>query len=407
MATETESPQRWQPPRIALVLQGGGALGAYQGGVFQALEEQGLDPDWVVGTSIGAINAAIIAGNARGERLEKLKEFWEIVSQEDVWDPTRVEDDVRQLNTFLTALGVLSSGISGFFARRRPAPPFMGDSADAATASFYETDPLRETLNRLVDFKRLAQEGATRLTMGAVNVTSGKLVYFDSKNEALKAEHVMASGALPPGFPAVRIDGEPYWDGGVCSNTPIDALIDDDPPVDTLCIMVDLWNPVGPEPRSIAEVQTRQKDILYATRSRHTLKDYRRMQDIRRAFCALSEKLPPELQELREMETLTRLLGGPRLTIIRLTYPGQDWGMPSKDINFSRGSIKWRWDQGYRDALRAVEQEGWLNLPPTTGALIYELPPEKPPAPEEPPSPGKGKSASTTRAPRKPRKPRT
>jgi len=399
---ETDNPQRWQPPRIVLVLQGGGALGAYQGGVFQALEEQGLEPDWVVGTSIGAINGAIIAGNTREDRLGKLREFWEIVSQEDVWDPIRVDDDVRQLNTYLTALGVLAAGVSGFFKPRRPGPPFMGDSADAATASFYETEPLRETLNRLVDFERLGQEGATRLTMGAVNVTSGVLVYFDSSKEKLKAEHVMASGALPPGFPAVRIGDDLYWDGGVCSNTPIDAVIDDDPPMDTLCIMVDLWNRVGPEPRSIAEVQTREKDILYATRSRHTLKDYQRMQDIRRAFCALSEKLPPDLQELHEMETLTRLLSGPRLTIIRLTYPGQDWGMPSKDINFSRGSIDWRWDQGYRDAMRALGQEGWLNLPPTTGALIYELAPEKPAVAEAPPA-AKPKRAKTTRAPRKPK----
>ena len=155
MENETNNPQRWQPPRIVLVLQGGGALGAYQGGVFQALEEQGLEPDWVVGTSIGAINAAIIAGNTREDRLEKLREFWEIVSQEDMWDPIRVDDDVRQLNTYLTALGVLAAGVSGFFKPRRPGPPFMGDSADAATASFYETEPLRETLNRLVDFERL------------------------------------------------------------------------------------------------------------------------------------------------------------------------------------------------------------------------------------------------------------
>lgn len=402
MESDTQSPQRWQPPRIALVLQGGGALGAYQGGVFQALEEQGLEPDWVVGTSIGAINAALIAGNAREERLGKLHEFWEIVAQDDVWDPTRVEDDVRQLNTYLTAIGVLASGVPGFFTPRRPRPPLMGDAADAATASFYETEPLRETLNRLVDFNRLGQEGATRLTMGAVNVTSGQLVYFDSRKETLRAEHVMASGALPPGFPAVRIGDDLYWDGGVCSNTPVDVVIDDDPPVDTLCIMVDLWNRVGPEPRSIAAVQTRQKDILYATRSRHTLRDYRRMQDIRRAFYALTDKLPPDSRDLPELETLTRLLSGPRFTIIRLTYPGQDWGMPSKDINFSRGSINWRWDQGYADALRALGQEGWLNLPPTTDALIYELAPEKPPVPEEPPA--GAKRASTTRAPRKPRK---
>jgi NTE family protein len=211
----------------------------------------------------------------------------------------------------------------------------------------------------------------------------------------------------------VRIGDDLYWDGGVCSNTPIDVVVDDDPPMDTLCIMVDLWNRVGPEPRSIAEVQTRQKDILYATRSRHTLRDYRRMQDIRRAFCALSEKLPPELQETGEMETLTRLLSGPRLTIIRLKYPGQDWSMPSKDINFSRGSIKWRWEQGYADALRAVEQEGWLSLPPSTGAVIYELPPQKAETPQEA-SPnaavGKGEAAKPTeigRSPRRGRKPRS
>ena len=377
MTNESDGNPRWQPPQIALVLQGGGALGAYQGGVYQALSEQGLEPDWIVGTSVGAINGAVLAGNAAGERVERLKEFWDIVGQDDIWDPARVPEDLRPVNSYFTTLGVLASGVPGFFSPRRPLPPLRGDSGTAETASFYDSAPLRETLQRLASFDLINAEEGTRLTVGAVNVTSGKLVYFDSAKEPLAVHHVLASGALPPGFPAVRIGDELYWDGGLYSNTPIDAVIDDVPQVDTLCFMVDLWHAEGGEPRSIVEVSERQKDILYASRSRHDIRDYRRMQDIRRAFQALRDKLPSELHELPEMERIERLLSAARFTIIRLTYPERGWDMSTKAIDFSRASIKSRWDQGYSDATRALAQEEWLRLPTGTGAVIYELGPEE------------------------------
>lgn len=376
MTNEADDHPSWQPPRIALVLQGGGALGAYQGGVYQALSEQGLEPDWIVGTSIGAINGAVLAGNTAGERVDRLKEFWDIVGQDDIWNVERVPEDLRSANIYLTTLGVLASGIPGFFSPRRLLPPLRGDSGTAETCSFYDTAPLRETLERLVSFELINAEEGTRLTVGAVDVTSGKLVYFDSAKEPLAAAHVMASGSLPPGFPAVRIGDDLYWDGGLYSNTPIDAVIDDVPQVDTLCFMVDLWHAEGSEPRSMAEVRERQNDILYASRSRHDIRDYRRMQQIRRAFQALREKLPSELQELPEMQRIGRLLSAARFTIIRLTYPERGWDMSTKSIDFSRASIKSRWDQGYSDAMRAVGQEEWLRLP-TDGADIYELGPEE------------------------------
>ncbi len=377
MTNELEHVTHWQAPRIALVLQGGGALGAYQGGVYQALSEQGLEPDWIVGTSIGAINGAVLAGNAAGERVERLKEFWDIVGQDDIWDPERVQEDLRPVNAYLTTFGVLASGVQGFFSPRRPLPPLRGDSGTAETASFYDTAPLRETLQRLASFDLINAEEGTRLTVGAVNVTSGKLVYFDSAKEPLAVHHVLASGALPPGFPAVRIGDELYWDGGLYSNTPIDAVIDDVPQVATLCFMVDLWHAEGGEPRSVAEVSERQKDILYASRSRHDIRDYHRMQDIRGAFQALREKLPSELLERPELQRIARLLSAAPFTIIRLSCPDRGWGVPSKDIDFSRSSIKWRWERGYQDGMRALAQEEWLRLPSGTGVVVYELGPEE------------------------------
>jgi NTE family protein len=239
------NPLNPQGLRIVLVLQGGGALGAYQAGVYQALHEHGLAPEWVVGTSIGAINAALLAGNPAQVRLQRVKQFWDRVSHRDLIDPARIPDAQRRSNVWLSTLDTVLRGVPGFFAPR----PFslfpMGLAVEPELASYYDTKALADTLAELVDFDYLNATGGMRLTVNAMKVKTGDLVSFDSAHEALSCDHVRASGALPPGFPPVRIDGELYWDGGLYSNTPLETVLDDVPHVDTLCFMVDLWSAEG------------------------------------------------------------------------------------------------------------------------------------------------------------------
>lgn len=245
--------------RIVLVLQGGGALGAYQAGVYHALHEHGLAPDWVVGTSIGAINAAILAGNKHEDRLVRLKEFWQRVAHRDSIDMNLVSDQQRRSNIWLATLDTVLRGVPGFFKPRAFSLFPAGIAVKPEEASFYDTSELSSTLEDLVDFDYLNQPGGMRLTVNALRVKCGSLTSFDSQQQPLTADHIRASGALPPGFAGVRVDGDLYWDGGLYSNTPLETVLDDTPHVDTLVFMVDLWSSEGPEPTTLDEVQTRQK----------------------------------------------------------------------------------------------------------------------------------------------------
>ncbi|MEP6876882.1 MAG: patatin-like phospholipase family protein, partial [Burkholderiales bacterium] len=248
--------------QIVLVLQGGGALGAYQVGVYEALHDAGIEPDWVIGTSIGAINAALIAGNARDERIDRLNAFWSHVeSPATLAGPL----DWLGIGNFVANMTTVMHGIPAFFEPNLAALRGTRASVGVEKAAYYSTEPLRRTLGELVDFDSLRRSG-TRLTVGAVNASSGAMRYFDSAKETLAVEHVLASGALPPAFPAVRIDGHPYWDGGIYSNTPIEAVLDDNPRRDSLIFAVNVWHQTGPEPESIWQVMGRQKDIQYASR---------------------------------------------------------------------------------------------------------------------------------------------
>ncbi|SDY36456.1 NTE family protein [Collimonas sp. OK242] len=356
----TETKAESLTPRVALVLQGGGALGAYQAGVYHAMHENGLTPDWVVGTSIGAINAAIIAGNERDLRLSRLKEFWEQVGHGDLMDMSKVTDGARQFNTWWTTADVTTRGVPGFFSPRSPNPFVLGWPVLPEQASFYDTAPLAETLARLVDFKHLNAPGAMRLTVSAMKVACGSLVNFDSRERQIGVEHIMASGALPPGFAPVRIDGELYWDGGLYSNTPLEVVLDDESKADvdgnTLCVMVDLWSANGPEPVTLDQITNRQKDVTFASRSERHIENYLRMYQLRRAAKALYDKLPPALRSKADLKEFQGLNDDSTIHIVRLRYSGRDWNMPSKDINFSRGSIEWRWEQGYADAMQAGER---------------------------------------------------
>ncbi|MGV7210224.1 patatin-like phospholipase family protein [Oxalobacteraceae bacterium A2-2] len=365
--------------RIVLVLQGGGALGAYQAGVFQAMHEHGLAPDWVVGTSIGAINAALVAGNPPERRLARLKQFWQRVSHQDSVDMARVPDLQRRSNVLLQTWDTLLRGVSGFFKPRVFSPFAAGLPVPPEEASFYDTAELAATLAELVDFDYLNADGGMRLTVNALKVTCGTLRGFDNRELDIRADHVRASGALPPGFPPVRIDGELYWDGGLYSNTPLETVLDDSKQVDTLCFMVDLWSADGPEPTTLDEVQTRQKDVTFASRSHRHLQDYVATHQLRQKLRELYSALPPERRTPQQQAELEALGCGSTLHVVRLPYAGRDWNMAAKDINFSQGSIAWRWDQGYQDGLRAIQGAGWLAaVSEDTPLVVHELPPQRP-----------------------------
>jgi NTE family protein len=295
---------------VALVLQGGGALGAYQAGIYEALAEAGIEPDWIAGVSIGAINAAIIAGNRRDARVEKLRQFWTRVTSDRLWPwyshaPWGLAKGEIARNFFnqFNANVALASGAKGFFTTRA-VPPWLRPAGTIEATSFYDTGILKRTLQRVVDFDRL-NAGHKRLSVGAVNVRTGNLVNFDSATHIIQPEHIMASGALPPGFPAIEIEGEHYWDGGVVSNTPLQWVVDNEPRRDTLAFQVDLWSARGEFPRSMLEVMTREKEIRYSSRTRAGTDQFKHTQRLRRAAGALLDKLPDDLRNTSEAKRLS------------------------------------------------------------------------------------------------------
>jgi NTE family protein len=364
--------------RIALILQGGGALGAYQAGVYQALHEHGLEPDWIVGNSIGAVNAALLAGNPRAARLQSLKTFWGRVSHADAVD-LRLPDAQRRSNVWLSAFDTVLNGVPGFFTPRPLSAFSAGLAVTPEEASFYETSALADTLGELLDFDYLNAPGGMRLTLNAMKVKTGELVSFDTGRQVLSSDHVRASVALPPGFPPVRIDGELYWDGGLYSNTPLATVLDDLPNVDSLCFMVDLWSAEGVEPTTLNEVQTRQKDVAFASHFKRNIDDYLHARKLYRMVRELHALLPEAARADPRMNELAMLCGDCTMHVVRLPYAGSDWSMPAKDISFSKGAIQWRWDQGYADALRIIGAAAWLAAgggeTGDKGLRVHELPP--------------------------------
>jgi NTE family protein len=361
--------------RVVLLLQGGGALGAYQAGVYQAMHEHGLGPDWIVGTSIGAVNGALIAGNAPAGRLQRLRAFWDRVAHPDGVDMSKITDTQRRAQIHVNTIDTVLRGVPGFFAPRWLSGFALGLQVEPEEASFYDTAPLDGTLRELVDFDYLNGGGRARLTISAVNVTSGRLTHFDTHHMRLGPAHVRASGSLPPGFAPVRIGGELYWDGGLYSNTPLERVLDELPQGDTLCFMVDLWSAAGAAPVTYDEVRTRQKDVTYASRTERHLADYRRAHRLQCRLRDMYERLPPHERRDDDEREMAGLGCGCVLHIVRLRYAGRDWHMASKDINFSRGSIEWRWRQGYADTQRAIGHAGWLQGGAAGEAVIvHEMP---------------------------------
>ena len=381
---------RRRPPfeRIALALQGGGALGAYQGGVYQALAEADLHPDWVAGISIGAINAAIIAGNPPAARVDKLREFWELVSSPQMqWpghsalvssggatdvSPLLNGDLARSVLNHWSAASALWWGATGFFTPRALSPWLCPDGSMEAT-SYYDTRQLEQTLQRLIDFDRV-NDGPMRLSVGAVNVRTGDFVYFDSTTHRIGPKHIMASGALPPGFPAVEIDGEHYWDGGLVSNTPLGWMVDAGPAKDTLVFQVDLWSARGQFPRSMTRVATRQKEIQYSSRTRAESKRFKQQQRFKNQVAQLLAKLPPELADSPEVERLRGLCERKVGNLIQLIYHSKEYEGDSKDYEFSRQSTEDRWRAGYHDTVRTLRHPEVLERPSAPdGVFIFDV----------------------------------
>jgi len=362
---------------IAFLLQGGGALGAYQAGVYEALAEASLSPDWVAGISIGAVNAALIAGNPPSERVEKLREFWELITAAGPWDgiaqlslaPSVVRGEfTRGFLNQLSAGTALVAGAAGFFAPRVPGAWLQPPGSIEAT-SYYDTGPLKATLERLVDFERI-NAGETRFSIGAVNVTTGNFLYFDNTTHTITAEHVLASGALPPGFPAVEIEGEFYWDGGLVSNTPLQWVLESEPRRDTLAFQVDLWSARGTLPRTLPEVMTRQKEIQYSSRTRNNSDRFKYTQRLRNALASLLQKLPDEFRESPELAILKAHTEAKAYNLIQLIYRAKQYEGDSKDYEFSRLSMEDHWRAGYHDTVRTLRHPEVLERPNNLEAVM-------------------------------------
>ena len=372
---------RPRPPfeQIALVLQGGGALGAYQGGVYEALAEADLHPDWVAGISIGAINTAIIVGNPPESRVDKLREFWQGATApfwqgiEAACGPLLAAGDaLRSAMNQLSAGFAVSSGASGFFSPRLSVP-WLAPAGTPEATSYYDTTPLRRTLERLVDFDRI-NAGEMRLSVGAVNVRSGNFVYFDTQTHTIAPEHIMASGALPPGFPAVEIEGEHYWDGGLVSNTPLQWVMDAEPRCDTLAFQVDLWDARGENPRTMAQVMTREKEIQYSSRTRANSDRVRQMQQMRNTLATLLRKVPAELHTTTEFELLSKASIRKVYNLVHLIYRSKQYEGDSKDYEFSRLSMQDHWRAGYNDTVRTLRHPAVLERPQNEeGFVTFDL----------------------------------
>ncbi|MEZ5833424.1 MAG: patatin-like phospholipase family protein [Dongiaceae bacterium] len=365
---------------VALVLQGGGALGAYQAGVYEGLHEAGIRPNWVAGISIGALNAAIIAGSPESQRVDRLREFWETICANPVEWPVNeglaeglpFTMDLRSAHNIAAAARALLMGQNGFFKPRFP-PPFLSlFSGDAAT-SFYDTAPLRDTLNRLVDFSRI-NSGDVRVSIGAVNVRCGNLVYFDTAERRLRAEHFMASGALPPGFPAVEIDGEYYWDGGMVSNTPLTRVLASEPRRDTLTFQVDLWSAKGRLPYDMMEVASRQKEIQYSSRTRAITNHLLQMQKMRQSLQQVIEKLPKAARSDPTIRAAADLAGHRAYNIIHLIYQSKAFEGHSKDYEFGLDAMREHWQSGLDDIRRTLADPSRLDRPaPELGMITHDI----------------------------------
>jgi NTE family protein len=373
--TKTYADFGWRPERcgrVALVLQGGGALGAYQVGVYQAMHEAGIEPDWVSGVSIGAINSAIIAGNPPDRRLERLGVFWDRITDRKVWLHTPDGDIYRQARNATSSMFTMAMGQPGFF-KPHQVSPWMTPAGARAATSYYDNGPLRETLLELIDFDRINSR-EVRLSVGAVNVASGNFIFFDNATTEIAPEHVMASGALPPAFAPVQIGTDYFWDGGIVSNTPLQHLLAQDDDINSLVFQVDLFNARGLLPRTIQDVMGRHKDIMYSSRTRQMTDMFQRLQRWKtRAYHALLKVPDADLTD-EERAMRDKLAKLPALTILQLIYQQQSYEGNAKDYEFSRTSMREHWLSGHADTQRTLTRKDWLAMPPeNTGIVTHDI----------------------------------
>jgi len=380
MAKSPKPAPNWgKHEHTVLVLQGGGALGAYQAGVYEGLAEAGAAPDWVAGVSIGAINAALIAGNAPELRVARLREFWERVSSGNPFVPPATLDPVRPAFNRLNAASVAIFGVPGFFVPRIPAPVFAPDGTKAAL-SIYDTTPLKATLTELIDFDRINRRDV-RLSLGAVDVHTGNSVYFDNlrkpptgEQKPLGVDHVLASGALPPGFPPVAIDGNLYWDGGIVSNTPLWYVLDDSPQISALILQVDLFSAVGEPPQNLGQVLERAKDIQYSSKTRFNSNRVKELEEVRQALGRVLQKLPPELRTDPDVQRLAATCKRADVSLVHFINRRYSHSASSKDYEFSRATVMELWDTGLNDVRRTVANPQWQEAKePGSGIGVYDL----------------------------------
>ena len=362
---------------IVLVLQGGGALGAYQAGVFAGLSEAGIVPTWIAGVSIGAINAALIAGNPPERRVERLREFWERSSSWSSFMPPSSFDNTRPLFNLYSAASAIAFGIPGFFMPRM-LPPFFSPGGSLGALSFYDTEPLRRTLTELVDFD-LVNSKPVRLAVGAVNVCSGESVYFDNTKMALGPEHVMASGALPPGFPPVNVGGQWYWDGGISSNTPLWYVVDEAYRESALVLQIDVFSGTGALPQNLNQVQERMKDLQYASKTRFSAARVGQQEALRASLRRVLAMLPKEARTDPDVERLTAISTRGEVLLVRFTNRHDTRSSDFKDYEFSRASVTDLWEGGLGDVRRAIATEAWRNATEMAqGIHVCDLTPSNP-----------------------------
>ena len=356
--------------KVGLVLQGGGALGSYQAGVYEALADSGYRPDWVAGISVGAINAAIIAGNAPGHRVQSLRSFWEAITAPTILWPPAPAGLPAEWQHRASALSALMFGQRGFFTPRPPQDWFSSDKC----VSYYETSVLKRTLEQLVDFDRINDTKDMRLSVGAVNVRTGHFAYFDSEEITIRPEHIMASGALPPGFPPVEIDGEQYWDGGLLSNTPLQHMVDYYPRRSRLVFQVDLFPAHGCVPTNLDEVHEREKDIRYSSRTMMSTNSLREKHDVRHAINELHKLLPADLANTEQAKRLYEHGCVTQMDIVQLIYRPIEPQGALKDFEFSRSTMEARWQQGVSDARSNLHASPWLApMPRDIGVRVFDV----------------------------------
>lgn len=344
-----------------LVLQGGGALGAYQAGAFEGIANAGVvDLDWIAGVSIGAINAALIAGNPPERRVERVREFWTRVSQ---FTPPPLPMGMEMMRPMMNGLSTASAmafGVPGFFVPRK-LPPAFAPAGSIEALSYYDTEPLRATLEDLVDFD-LINRKQTRLSLGAVHLRTGNSVYFDNHTTRIGPEHVMASGALPPGFPPVEVDGELYWDGGIVSNSPLTYVTDENRGNSSLIMQIDVFSAAGALPRDLQKASERVKDIQYASKTRFNIDRIRQFESLRASLARVLDKLPKSMQNDPDVKALKGVANRPPVTLVHLINRHTLNTSQFKDCEFSRATVFELWAAGLADVNRLISEPASMTL---------------------------------------------